>query len=386
MSDPTNTAGNKDGFTGSDHGSMGLTAHRTAISPTAVLQDLPEYVPCVIVLDDPKRTELMLRDCAVVWSFPNPQDFDLAYDMETGELVGMRVYADVSARSSDRRAAKVYEPTAVSTQPAALRAQTVPEGCDDKPDALICIRCNARLVNIQGADNQPAGGTEFSTAGHYGSCVTDLMDGTRHIVNVCDVCLSKAIARGAAMKVPPHTGRAAAIERPSSREDVSTNPPPTDGKDEELGYGLPWEAGKAQHTRLGTEGIFELGDTEIYPSRGPGPVAIAAGDGLAEFIVCACNAYFSLQSELTSSRLSLSDKDKEIERLKAALEPFAALDGEGSEDHADDTKVVVQFGRVTDHTLTLADIRRASSAIIESTTPSRWASSPPAETTKGGER
>jgi hypothetical protein len=59
-----------------------------------------------------------------------------------------------------------------------------------------CIVCHKDLPNIAGAINQPNGGSEFVTEGHYGSRVTDFMDGTKHIINVCDDCLTAAKARG----------------------------------------------------------------------------------------------------------------------------------------------------------------------------------------------
>lgn len=51
--------------------------------------------------------------------------------------------------------------------------------------------------------------------------------------------------------------------------------------------------------------------------------------------------------------------------LHDALEPFAGVDGEGSADFPDDTKVVVTFGRTTNYTLTLGDFRRARAAIVK---------------------
>jgi hypothetical protein len=59
-----------------------------------------------------------------------------------------------------------------------------------------CIVCHRDLPNIAGAINQPNGGTEFVTEGHYGSRVTDFMDGTKHIINVCDECLTAAKVDG----------------------------------------------------------------------------------------------------------------------------------------------------------------------------------------------
>ncbi len=66
-----------------------------------------------------------------------------------------------------------------------------------------CIVCNHPLPNVAEGYNQPQGGTEFATSGHYGSTVTDDVDGTQHVINVCDGCLLIAMARGACMVVPP---------------------------------------------------------------------------------------------------------------------------------------------------------------------------------------
>lgn len=61
-----------------------------------------EFVPCVVVMDDPKRTEMVLRDCPTFWVQDHRgshlQDIDLGYDLETRELVAIRVYGDVSER------------------------------------------------------------------------------------------------------------------------------------------------------------------------------------------------------------------------------------------------------------------------------------------------
>lgn len=48
-----------------------------------------------------------------------------------------------------------------------------------------------------------------------------------------------------------------------------------------------------------------------------------------------------------------------------ALEPFANLYGEDDGDFPDDTPVVVRFGRTTDHSLTLGDIRRAAETYVK---------------------
>lgn len=65
-----------------------------------------------------------------------------------------------------------------------------------------CIVCKKPLPNVvEMVDNQPAGGTEFMTWGHYGSVVTDLMGQAAHVVNVCDDCLLAALAEGRAIKI-----------------------------------------------------------------------------------------------------------------------------------------------------------------------------------------
>lgn len=54
------------------------------------------FEPCVIVYDDPKTTEMVLRDAPVVWVIKG--DCDLGYDMETGDLTIIRLHGDVSKR------------------------------------------------------------------------------------------------------------------------------------------------------------------------------------------------------------------------------------------------------------------------------------------------
>lgn len=71
-----------------------------------------------------------------------------------------------------------------------------------------------------------------------------------------------------------------------------------------------------------------------------------------------------LRAETAERELALLRSQKE--KLVEALEPFGELDGEGSEDFPDETPVVVKFGRTTDFTLKLGDIRRASAALRES--------------------
>lgn len=54
----------------------------------------------------------------------------------------------------------------------------------------------------------------------------------------------------------------------------------------------------------------------------------------------------------------------ECERLREALQPFANISGEGDEDYADDAQVTITFGRTTNYTVKLGDLRRAASALF----------------------
>lgn len=56
--------------------------------------------------------------------------------------------------------------------------------------ALPCICCKRELGNIAPEGNQPIGGLEFKTGGHYGSTVFDPVVGSTFLaINVCDECL-----------------------------------------------------------------------------------------------------------------------------------------------------------------------------------------------------
>ena len=48
------------------------------------------FEPCVIVYDDPVRTEMILRDDTISWR-AHRGDVDVGYDMETGKLVAIRI-------------------------------------------------------------------------------------------------------------------------------------------------------------------------------------------------------------------------------------------------------------------------------------------------------
>jgi hypothetical protein len=67
--------------------------------------------------------------------------------------------------------------------------------------ALPCIACGKPLKNVdEDIDNQPYGGTEFQSLGHYGSTIHDWIPGDPEklylIVNICDTCIMRAIDRG----------------------------------------------------------------------------------------------------------------------------------------------------------------------------------------------
>lgn len=62
--------------------------------------------------------------------------------------------------------------------------------------ALPCFVCATSLHNaFADVDNQPYGGTEFRTSGHYGSTFWDSFDGEELVLNICDDCLQAATAR-----------------------------------------------------------------------------------------------------------------------------------------------------------------------------------------------
>jgi hypothetical protein len=66
-----------------------------------------------------------------------------------------------------------------------------------------CIVCHRTMPNLTKTGMQPSGGTCFETRGHYGSAVTDMMDGTSFEVCVCDRCMDDALRTGAALRCPP---------------------------------------------------------------------------------------------------------------------------------------------------------------------------------------
>jgi len=76
--------------------------------------------------------------------------------------------------------------------------------------ALPCIVCKGELPNIDPTGNQPSGGLEFTTHGHYGSTIFDPMGGGVFLcVNICDGCVSDAAKDGAVLfgEMPPPAPR-----------------------------------------------------------------------------------------------------------------------------------------------------------------------------------
>lgn len=64
---------------------------------------------------------------------------------------------------------------------------------------LSCIACGKSLDSVlrdDDVENQPYGGTCFTTHGHYGSTIFDPMDGHYLELNVCDVCLRRLAGEG----------------------------------------------------------------------------------------------------------------------------------------------------------------------------------------------
>lgn len=64
-----------------------------------------------------------------------------------------------------------------------------------------CFKCGTALKNaLDGEANQPDGGTEFYTYGHYGSTFWDSPVGEELVLNVCDNCLNDHTERLAIRK------------------------------------------------------------------------------------------------------------------------------------------------------------------------------------------
>ena len=53
------------------------------------------FVPCAVYYAETDHTEIVLRDCVTVYH-PIGPDTEAGYDMETGELVVIRVPGDVT--------------------------------------------------------------------------------------------------------------------------------------------------------------------------------------------------------------------------------------------------------------------------------------------------
>lgn len=63
-----------------------------------------EFVPRATYLPDADMTELVTRDCAVVWSRMRYSEAELGHDMETGELVAIRLFnGDYTKRRKARK-------------------------------------------------------------------------------------------------------------------------------------------------------------------------------------------------------------------------------------------------------------------------------------------
>lgn len=90
-----------------------------------------------------------------------------------------------------------------------------------------CFTCGTTLGNVaEEAVNQPDGGTEFRTYGHYGSTFWDSFDGEQIIVNICDECLRE------------HTDRILRLKR--FRRVVSSADRQTVGRRWLNRYAVPW--------------------------------------------------------------------------------------------------------------------------------------------------
>lgn len=67
---------------------------------------------------------------------------------------------------------------------------------------LPCFKCGKTLPKVFAeSQNQPYGGTEFRTEGHYGSTFWDSFDGEELVLSVCDDCLREHSDRLAQHKV-----------------------------------------------------------------------------------------------------------------------------------------------------------------------------------------
>lgn len=73
--------------------------------------------------------------------------------------------------------------------------------------SLPCIVCKVDLENVGTGENQPYGGAEFFTYGHYGSTIFDPMDGSKIILNICDGCIGLALDAGFAKEIGSRADR-----------------------------------------------------------------------------------------------------------------------------------------------------------------------------------
>lgn len=66
--------------------------------------------------------------------------------------------------------------------------------------ALPCVVCEKPLKNtFEESNNQPYCGTEFTTGGHYGSTIIDVIGDPEQMhfaVNICDTCILRALDAG----------------------------------------------------------------------------------------------------------------------------------------------------------------------------------------------
>jgi hypothetical protein len=72
---------------------------------------------------------------------------------------------------------------------------------------------------------------------------------------------------------------------------------------------IPWHAGTPTHNFYGEQGLFELGDVNLFPPIGnAGPVAIVAGAANASFIVEVVNAHdvFAEQIATLTRKLAMA--------------------------------------------------------------------------------
>jgi hypothetical protein len=87
-----------------------------------------------------------------------------------------------------------------------------------------CLVCGGALPNLDAPGNQPSGGLEFTTHGHYGSSEFDPMDGTLLAINVCDKCLAAARRAQRVLLVHGHRARPTFDYSVWSREEDEPKP------------------------------------------------------------------------------------------------------------------------------------------------------------------